>query len=151
MSITVTDPATGQPASVFLASNGGYPQGKTRSASQAIWHAAALARGLLARQTDGTLAPALGVAIYELGAVVTTPAVVDATGTITTPAVMDTRWHVDFQIDPNVVPESVWVPMAIAWAAGAPDTQVNDAEACRMLDGAGLIDPATIKSERHSF
>lgn len=151
MSTTITNPATGQPVSVFVRLSGGYVDCILRADTQAAWEAAALAQNVLVKQPDGSLVPNAGISIDVLGPVVKVPAVIDpATLTVTTPAVMDERYHVNMRLDPRAegVAKS-WEDLAIQWTEhGTLDPEVNNDEVAHVLGGVGLIDPDTIRQPK---
>jgi hypothetical protein len=151
MSFTITDPATGEDVTVFGSLDGGYPSFMCRALTEAHWTAAAVANKLLAEFADEkgnkSYVPSPGISIAAVGPITLKPAVLDEEGNEVTPAVTDDRFHVNFMIDPSVVPVETWLPVAANWTAkGADDTKPNDEEVAKVISGIGLIDPGTIKS-----
>ena len=163
MSITLTDPATGNDVPVFLGVSGGMVDAVIRAANREAFRQAALSVRILVQQDDPeddtTIRPGQGVTVDEIGPVTLTPAVIDEDGNVTTPAVMDDRWHVNVRLtgyalddigpDTGVLRWHLW---GLAWSKdGAPDPQLNAAEEARVLYDVALIDPDTIASPSRVF
>jgi hypothetical protein len=156
------------PILVNVALSGGMVDAYVRATDRATFDAAALVAGLTYEvmqtvvdeegneTTEGTgeIRTARGVEIHHIGPVVITPAVLDEEGNVTTPAVMDTRHHVNFRMGEPAVSRTdedgtlLWQRWAAQWtAAGADDTNRNNAEEGKVLMGVSLIDPDTISSK----
>ena len=167
MSINIGTEET--PILVNVALSGGMVDAYVRATDRATFDAAALVAGLTyevmqtvvdeetgeeTQQPTGEIRTARGVEIHHIGPVVITPAVMDEEGNVTTPAVMDTRHHVNFRMGEPAVSRTdeegtlLWQKWAAQWtAAGADDTQRNNAEEGKVLLGVSLIDPDTISSK----
>lgn len=157
------------PVMVNVALSGGMVDAYVRCADRATFDAAALVAGLTyevmetvtdpetgeeTQQPTGEIRTARGVEIHHIGPVEITPAVMDEEGNVTTPAVMDTRHHVNFRMGEPAVSRTdeegtlLWQKWAAQWtAAGADDTQINNAEEGKVMLGVSLIDPDTISSK----
>ena len=157
------------PVLVNVALSGGMVDAYVRATDRATFDAAALVAGLTyevmqtvvdeetgeeTQQPTGEIRTARGVEIHHIGPVVITPAVLDEEGNVTTPAVMDTRHHVNFRMGEPAVSRTdeegtlLWQRWAAQWtAAGADDTNRNNAEEGKVLMGVSLIDPDTVSSK----
>ena len=160
------------PVLVNVALSGGMVDAYVRATDRATFDAAALVAGLTyevmetvvdeetgeeTQQPTGEIRVARGVEIHHIGPVEITPAVLDEEGNVATPAVMDTRHHVNFRMGEPAISRTdadglLWQKWAAQWtAAGADDTQINNAEEGKVMLGVSLIDPDTISSKAQSI
>lgn len=138
MSMTVTDPATGEPVEVFARECGGYIDMIVRADAHGYWRNVAEDWGLI--DADENAMP--GVTIDPIGPVETTPAVFDALGAVVTPAITDNRYHLNLRVSADFD----WQPFAVKWTQDGTATAPNNSEDGRRFYRVTLIDPDTITS-----
>ena len=100
-------------------------------------------------EASGSVVPARGVTITELGPHVLTPVAYDADGAVVTPAIIDTRHHVNFWLDAETVARGEWMRWATLWTYYGMMVIPNNKEDGTAMQGIELIDPATVDNPRN--
>ena len=164
MTITAPD---GTEVEIYASHVGGFVDTCIRATNEAAWVQAALSRNLLYRDPitetdpetgektivgyDDEIKASPGANITILGAVVLTPAILDADGNEVTPAVMDNRYHLNMRIAEPLLSKSdetgypLWQRTALLWMAyGQNVADINNAERAKIVSGVEMIDPDSI-------
>lgn len=105
-----------------------------RTPDKATFDAQALAVGLKIAEESGTLIPAPGVTITEIGELLLSD------GTV------DTRYHANFWLNARLVAKGLWTQWALAWTLNGQTVTPNNQEQGVEFQGIELIDPATVTS-----
>lgn len=143
MSMTVIDPATGEPVEVFARDCGGYIDMIVRADTHGYWRNVAEDWGLI--DADENAMP--GVTIDPIGPVETTPAIFDALGALITPAVADNRYHLNLRVSADFN----WQPFASKWTQDGSATMSNASENGKRFYRVTLVDPDTISTPSRVF
>lgn len=143
MSMTITDPTTGELVEVFARECGDYVDMIVRADTHGYWRNVAEDWGLI----DADENPMLGVTIDPIGPVETTPAVFDALGAVVTPAITDNRHHLNLR----VATDFNWRPFASKWTQDGSATVSNASENGKRFYRVTLIDPDTISTPSRVF
>ena len=140
MSMTITDPVTGQPVVVFASDGGGFIDLALRADTKTAWETQALAYGLLVNDGTGKLRPSPGVSIDILGKIT----LADPASTMANPLpplVRDARYHVNVRMAADLP----WQAMCLRWMkSGVVDVKTDGTEDAQVLLGVSLIDPDTL-------
>jgi len=97
-------------------------------------------------EASGSLIPAHGVTITEIGDLVLVSAVIDDESNIITPAVTDERYHANFWLNADLVKLGGWKQWAVAWTINGQPVNQNHKEQGMAFQGIELIDPTTVTS-----
>lgn len=143
MSMTITDPTTGELVEVFARECGDYVDMIVRADTHGYWRNVAEDWGLI----DADENPMLGVTIDPIGPVETTPAVFDALGAVITAASIDNRYHLNLR----VATDFNWRPFASKWTQDGSATMSNASENGKRFYRVTLIDPDTISTPSRVF
>lgn len=143
MSMTITDPTTGELVEVFARECGDYVDMIVRADTHGHWRNVAEDWGLI----DADENPMLGVTIDPIGPVETTPAVFDALGAVITAAIIDNRYHLNLR----VATDFNWRPFASKWTQDGSATMSNASENGKRFYRVTLIDPDTISTPSRVF
>lgn len=143
MSMTITDPTTGELVEVFARECGDYVDMIVRADTHGYWRNVAEDWGLI----DADENPMLGVTIDPIGPVETTPAVFDALGAVITAAIIDNRYHLNLR----VATDFNWRPFASKWTQDGSATMSNASENGKRFYRVTLLDPDTISTPSRVF
>jgi len=149
MSAIIQDP-DGNDVTVLLNYSGGMVDTLLRAEREADWFSGAFYYDLLIADDEGNVTASPGVDIDYIGAVVLTPAVIDAEGNEVTPAITDDRLHINLRISGAALAKvgetgyPKWKTMALNWVREGDAAAPNNQEVGKIFYGVTQIDPETV-------